>query len=822
MKDESAIILRGIKTISQKKPSQIINDVVKKNMIGIKTISQIKSGQKINNYVKKNTDESQILLHGVKTLSQIKSREKINDYIKKNMGDSLNKLTKLLDEETYNIKYKDNILLYNYIFNIEPDDDKFKNTNINKLNFNIIFFSFLKYYEKINDILINYKNIFFFNKHIIELSDKYILNNKLFYDNHTNNFLIYLIKHYFETLKIILYIDEKNFIYINIYINKNLNIIRKFTYEQLKNNFYKITICLISSNKINVFNYIHYNNILNLYINYFIYKISNNFIIYYEKDILNATHLIESEDMCINKDGIPYRKDGILNAINHFTSTYYSNFINYYIKYKISLDKSSKIKTGGGFFSSYKNVNKNVNKKVVNKKVYNKKNRLIFLKNILYNFNKSKDFINKYDEIKIDESNKIYGLIASFDIIKDVEDEMTVPSLRFIFLNQITKNVEDIDNMYKLQESINNSYIYSKIYINILNKVNQSFVDEIFEIFPLYNIIDNIKFNYNNTVLITSNKMKSYLLNKNKKGRNKKLLKEFIKINKKYYYCIYINLNDNKKISYSYKLNINYNLDGINIKELKYEIKNYVENNIRNLHTNFNTYLENNKYIKILFIILRKEKCSIDIIIANNNTYLLIKKNDKLIIFDAFNIINLFSFSKDFETPFYNIIYDLNFINYYKKIDKDYVFKFDSPKNYFEKLWVIYNTTYCNINNFLKVNNINLLNVYFKDGITSIEPDLLLKSKSLKRELIKLSFDFNIYNRDFYNFFINQKDIELKLIVKNELLYIKIIKRMKESLIELNLFKNLLITADFKIQNIIYMDKIEPTKERCNDTYYSF
>lgn len=801
----------------------------------------------------------QLIIHGVKQIANTSTGMKIQSYIvNSTMGILYNKISTFIKTNLNEVKYQDNKKIYNYIFNLD-EDNIIRPNNYNKITFPIMFNFYSIFINNITNLLLDNKKKISMNKSILKLNN---INN--FDDDNTNNFLKYLIKSSFSNFKILLYTDPQNFIYIEIIMN-NESVVRKFTYNQLKDNFYKITLCLLENNKTDMFDDIHYNNIISFYYSYFNNGLSNNFILLKEMNELKTYHLIESEDMSITENYNPYRENGVIIAIKKFTSATYTKIVKYYkentydyskkisekIMSQIKTDQSVRImsfmstifntKSGGG-------VNENGNIELTSIK----NNRIDFLQYILYNFDYENNFNDKFEDcVKNSNDNKLYAVIITYDIIKNDLDTETIPSLRINFLNQINKNIEDIDNeLYKEKEllnnvsskNINNNDILNRnsynnnnntqnvnliLFNNIRNSINQSFINEIITNFDLTNLLDEINFNIEMFSIISDKRKKySLLTNENKIKESINIKNDFLQRNKDYTYNISINLNN---FIYKYKLNINYDIKDLSQKKMEKDIKNYCEKCIKNLNTNFRLYLLKNNDLNTFFTNLINEDCNIDLIINNDNIYIIINKNEKVVILDCFYVYSLLSLSKNFDEIYYKIS-NTEFVYHIRNIDL-----FQNKSTYtFDKLFKQYNNCYCSISDSMKNLEIDELFINFENGLVNListKPTFINKIKKIVStpdsyvqpyEIVMMEnifYNFNKYNRNFYNFFIKQTNVITKLIYQNDLLYIKIIDNKNESLIELNLFKSLFINRNFTLSDLYKTlnDLSEdPQKINCN------
>ena len=812
-----------------------------------------------------------IIIGGVKRLANTSTGKKLQTYIiNTTAGELYKQLNTYFKITMTNLKYEDNSLLYNIIFNLSP----YKTYSLNEKISSVITFNF--YNTFITDIgLLLSKNIEIVNrskgkieklKHIKQILSR----PDIFYDLETNKFLNYLINQPFKDFIILLYYyPENNVIYFEFNIDNNNRTIRKFTYEQLKNNFYKITLCLLENNNNKISKKSHYNNIILLYSKYFIDGISKNFILLKENEKLKTYHLIESEDMSNDEDH--YRENGIINALEKFKSKSYSAFINYFKKIsdEYGIKASDEIvKKIGESTSKSGGVKNNENNENID-----------FLKYILYNYDNSSVskqddideknmFSKKYEYIKqktINKKNIFFGVIVTYDIIDNKDDSETIPSIQINFLNQINKSMEEINISLNEEKEINkvskdskNININKNLLNNIRNEINQNFINEIIENFDLNNLLDNINFN----ILMFDEKYPTFQQyhtynNKDikdiaaKQNINRDVKSNFLKKNGDYSYNICININKlfskilmeknnspdkiPNKFIYKHKLNINYsNTKFINKCKIEDDIKKYCDIYIKNLNKNFRLYLLKNNDLNTFFTNLIGEGCNIQFVINNNNIYILIDKNEKVVVLDCFSVYSLFSFTKNFYDIYYKTS-NAKFINYIRNNNI-----FDKKQNYtFDKLFQEYNKPYCSILDSMAI--LKELNERYKELIITFDDGLINLTK-LKKQLLKFSsktltkselesekinidnifYNLNTYNRNLYNFFINQHVNRIKLVIRDNFLYIRVkptsitIHKKKHYDIELNLFKILFINNNFILEDLYEIDSSHPIPKIMN------
>ena len=438
------------------------------------------------------------------------------------------------------LKYKDFIKLYNILF--KKDNDKnitdfdtiiiLIKRLIKTINLNIEYNEqYIKLAKNINqlkkkNLLINY----FENKN--KLLNKY----PKFNDENTNNFILYLLNiKITKQFYAVVYIDDEkhnNDIYILLKVTNHNDIIRKFTYEQIKNNLSKINLLLQECNgkEINKNNY-YYDNVLGFYIDFYQDKLSTKFILTLINNKLKLDLLIQSED---SEDNI-YDINRIINSIPKYSSNYYLKMTELFNKEDFDFEsKNSSISNlskkmnnsilfertpiqKGGFI--YSNKKKNTNNNYFNEL------RLEFLKDILYNYNQqinnnitNINYNNLYNLFKenVYDKSKFPALLFSYDLENS--------SLYIGIMNNINYNLEDIDKYLNFEKKILGK-----------NNVSENKVKDLKYKLDSY-IISSV-----NRMIIIKNKIKSY-----KNIRNMNIIGGGLSEDNKYiFYQTFLNMKKN-------------------------------------------------------------------------------------------------------------------------------------------------------------------------------------------------------------------------------------------------------------------------------------
>ena len=267
--------------------------------------------------------------------------------------------------------------------------------------------------EKLKNLFSNYKNQSFKNTY------------STFDDEDTNDFILYILNKQFENdFRIDLYIDSNNTIFMKYKIPKysTEDIVRTFTYDQLRRNLAKMKLLLQEpNNNIIVKDERYYNSIMTFYLNYYTELVCKNFILHIENNELKIKILIESLDGYID-----YNYDKILKKINTYKSSYLFEIIKFF-----TIDKSV--------------FEPNKNKSTIQ--------RTDFLKHILYNYPQQETYPNMYDFfIKNNEQLKFAAIGLNFNL-----DDMC---FSFNFLNMISYSFEEFEKIISFEiRLINERYI---------------------------------------------------------------------------------------------------------------------------------------------------------------------------------------------------------------------------------------------------------------------------------------------------------------------------------------------------------------------------
>lgn len=355
-----------------------------------------------------------------------------------------------LKDKFEDLKYNDFINLFSIIFILDKEYQKIKDIDIETIK--LIYLNIIKeinenietnnnYVKKITKNGINQSNK---TKKLISLFSNNTQLSKIFPENdpNTNNFIIYLLNEHFDYFYVLVNIDVNKFIYITIKIMGENEIIRKFTYEQLKNNLDKINLLIQPCSK-NIIekDQIYYNNVLNFYINFYQNKLCNNFILTQVNNELQISTLIESEDY---KKPI-YNFQKILDNINIYTSNYYLKMLYSFNTETFDFDSKSSLKGGG--FSSFMTSTKTKNNTI--KPVMNRF-RVDLIKSILFNYKGKNNYDNLYKEFIQNNNIENKGRFTAISLNYDLQST----SLYIGLMNEINYNLEDIDKLINFEKKI--------------------------------------------------------------------------------------------------------------------------------------------------------------------------------------------------------------------------------------------------------------------------------------------------------------------------------------------------------------------------------
>lgn len=355
-----------------------------------------------------------------------------------------------LKDKFEDLKYNDFINLFTIIFILDKEYQSIKDIKIETIK--LIYLNIIKeideninannnYVKKITKNGINQSNK---TKKLISLFSNNTQLSKIFPQNDlsTNNFILYMLNEHFDYFYVLVNVDANKFIYITIKIMGENEIIRKFTYEQLKNNLDKINLLIQPCSK-NIIekDYIYYNNVLNCYINFYQNKICNNFILTQVNNELQIKTLIESEDY---KKPI-YNFQKILDNINIYTSNYYLKMLYSFNTETFDFDNKFSLKGGGfsSFMTSTKTTN-NTTKPVMNKF------RVDLIKSILFNYEAKNNYDNLYKKFIQNNNIENQGRFAAISLNYDLQST----SLYIGLMNEINYNLEDIDKLINFEKKI--------------------------------------------------------------------------------------------------------------------------------------------------------------------------------------------------------------------------------------------------------------------------------------------------------------------------------------------------------------------------------